>query len=79
MIEPAFFGLPIITGSKIENSQEALDLAGSHLLWRLSDLSETQLKTILDQIRNNISIRKQIINYFRARLGASERIVDFIF
>lgn len=78
VIEPAFFGLPIITGPKIENSQEALDLAGSHLLWRLSDSSETQLKAILDQIRNNISIRRQIMNYFKARLGASERIVDFI-
>jgi len=80
VIEPAYFGNPLFTGMKIENSSEALVLESLHGLFRYESMIE-----LLDDMEEKIlseynfaEIRIKNKNFVLANTGASQRIYEEI-
>ncbi|PJE04596.1 MAG: hypothetical protein CK427_02135 [Leptospira sp.] len=80
VIEPAYFGNPIFTGRKIENSSEALVLESLHGLFRYLSMMELlldlELKIVNQFDFSEIRLRNK--NFVLANTGASQRIYEEI-
>ena len=77
VIEPAFFGIPILTGPNIKNSQDALDLTEIGLVTSIQYANITLIEKWIDsrQSKNN-DILKKVNNYLKNKSDASKKIVD---
>lgn len=78
VLEPAYFGLPILTGPKMENSQEAIELFQRKLLTIANYPEPKLLFEFVNKYRNQTlykQVQKAIKEYFKENCGATERIL----
>ena len=77
VIEPAFYGVPILTGPNIKNSQDALDLKEIGLVSsiRHADISSVE-KWIRSRQSKRNEIYKKVNDYLKNKSNASKKIVD---
>jgi len=80
VIEPAYFGLPIITGPKITHSAEALDLKSNQGLFVVHDKLEfTEIHLKLTQDKDLYKeIKEKNSQYVLSRKGESKKIYEYI-
>jgi 3-deoxy-D-manno-octulosonic-acid transferase len=81
VLEPAVYGVPILSGPYIQNSHEALEMEClGGMLFKSEDA--TQLKTNLELLTGDKTLREtaksKCHDYFESRKGASERHVKFL-
>ncbi len=80
ILEPATFGIPIITGTHIEKFPEAIRLKKLQGLYAVK--SELELTTILNQLLNDSEFRletgKISRKYIQNNLGATESIKNYL-
>jgi 3-deoxy-D-manno-octulosonic-acid transferase len=80
VLEPAVYGLPVLFGPKIQNSQESLALIeeGSGRVIHDSKQAYKIIKKLLidDAYRNELGAISS--NYVKANIGATSRIIDEI-
>lgn len=78
VLEPAFFGLPLLTGPQIQNSQEAIDLHERGLLTVAPYPDKQFLKEFIYKYQNRAlygQVKKALQNYFRENCGATQRLL----
>lgn len=80
VIEPAYFGNPILTGTKIENSSEAQVLESIQGLFKFSTMQELteKVESWLLENFNFQEIRMKNKKFVLANTGASQRIYEKI-
>lgn len=79
VIEPVYFGIPVITGPYISNSREAMELKEKDLLFTLQNNSSKEIYHLIQTIEKKQNfLRKELKGYFSERVGASEKIYHFI-
>ncbi len=79
VLEPAAYGLPILTGPLMENSREAIELLQTHGLFRCADggvISKTF--NVIDQQDNYLAAKENVERFIKNGVGASQKYVDLI-
>ena len=76
-IEPAFFGIPILTGPNIKNSQDAIDLKRIGLIQTMKNADYNDVESwYLSNKKTAKEIQKKTLNYIQEKSGASDRIYN---
>ncbi len=80
VLEAAVYGIPVLFGPKIDNSQESQQLlkAGGGVLIKNKKEAYRQLRTLFSNDELRIEKGKLSYNYVRKNLGATERILEKI-
>lgn len=78
VIEPAYFGMPIFTGPKIENASEAMTLEKLGALFRFTNISDLKQKFIplIGNEEKRLELGKIARNFVTENTGASERFYN---
>ncbi len=79
VLEPAFFGLPVLSGPYMLNSQEAIGLREKKLLTLMKEPDKEAVFSWINGLRKNHVAKGRALKAFYAeRMGASDRLVkDF--
>ena len=76
-IEPAFFGIPILAGPNIKNSQDAIDLRRIGLIQTMKNTDHNEVKLwYLSNKKKSKEIQKKTLNYIQEKSGASDKIYN---
>lgn len=79
VLEPAAYGLPILTGPLMENSREARELYSSHGLYKCQDGKDIEAAlTELDKEENYKTAKHNVETFIQNGLGASQKYVQLI-
>lgn len=80
ILEPATFGIPIITGANFEKFPEAIDLSGRHGLSAVQTADEFIL--VLNELLNNPELRLETGNinkrYIEENVGATQIVENYL-
>lgn len=81
VLEPAVYGIPVIFGPKIQNSQEALELVkkGGSAIIKNKDTAYKTIKKLLRDAKTRNKMGKISFNYVNSNLGATQKILDEIY
>lgn len=81
VLEPAVYGIPVLFGPKIENSQEAIELVkrGGGLIVRNKKEAYYNLRKIFSDEKLRIEKGKICGNYVKEHIGATEKILKEIY
>jgi 3-deoxy-D-manno-octulosonic-acid transferase len=79
-LEPAAYGIPVLFGPKIQNSQEASELADSGGAFIVNERREIyrQLLRLVDDNEFRISVGKKAGSFVETRGGATKRILTYL-
>lgn len=79
VIEAAIAGVPTVTGPAISNSAEALDLAKMQILRVVQKPDAEEFAAHVEYLwKNRTEIGRRMADYFRQRLGVSNRIMHTV-
>ncbi len=81
VLEPAVYGIPVLFGPKIENSQEAIELVkrGGGLIVKNKKEAYYNLRKIFSDEKLRIEKGKICGNYVKEHIGATEKILKEIY
>jgi 3-deoxy-D-manno-octulosonic-acid transferase len=81
ILEAATFGMPIIIGPNYERFQEAIDMVNQHCAFPVANIEEfnTVMNHLLKDPTLVFTISKIASDYVKANVGATPKILDFVF
>lgn len=81
VLEPAVYGIPVLFGPKIQNSQEAMALVkkGGAAILKNKEKSYEIIKNLLRDAKLRKKMGSISANYVQSNLGATQKILDEIY
>lgn len=81
VLEAATFGMPVIIGPNYEKFQEAVDMVDLHCAFSVNNIEEFNavMNTLLKDPSLVLTISKTASDYVKANVGATPKILHFVF